>query len=170
MWDNRAGKFFAGLLFAFFNIGNVICGNSIQFGNDAMALLPRYLNIRRGQYLCAILGFAICPWKLEASASGFLAFLNGYSIFLGPIGGIILTDYYLVRRMDHYNVSHLYKPHGLYWHKNGVNLRAMAAFFIGMLPQLPYLVYQIKPKTTALSVGYLNFASLSWLESLVFAG
>ena len=43
--------------------------------------------IRRGQILCALLGFAICPWKIEASASRFLGFLNGYTIFLGPISG-----------------------------------------------------------------------------------
>lgn len=169
MWDNRAAKFFAGLIFAFVNMGNIISGNSVPFGNDAMALFPRYLTIRRGQYLCAILAFAICPWKIEASASRFLAFLNGYSIFLGPLAGVILTDYYIVRRMAHYNVYNLYKPRGIYWHWNGVNLRAIAAFLVGMLPQLPNLVYQIDPSATKLSRGYINFTSMSWLEAVVFA-
>ena len=52
----------------------------------------KYTNFsRRGQFLCALLGFIICPWKIEASASRFLGFLNGYTIFLGPIsGGMIL--------------------------------------------------------------------------------
>lgn len=169
MWDNRAAKFFAGLIFAFVNMGNIISGNSVPFGNDIMALFPRYLTIRRGQYLCAILAFAICPWKIEASASRFLAFLNGYSVFLGPLAGVILTDYHIVRRMVHYNVYSLYKPQGVYWYWNGVNLCALAAFFVGMLPQLPNLVYQIDPSATKLSRGYINFTSMSWLEAVIFS-
>ena len=169
LWDNRAGKFFAGLLFAFANIGNVLAGNAIPFGNDAMALFPRYLNIRRAQFLCAGLAFAICPWKIETSASRFLAFLNGYSIFLGPIAGVILTDYYIIRRRKGYNVYHLYKPQGVYWYSRGFNLRAIAAFSIGMIPQLPGLVYQVNPDIPGLSRVYINFTSMSWLVSVVFA-
>ncbi|KAL8922140.1 MAG: hypothetical protein Q9208_005335 [Pyrenodesmia sp. 3 TL-2023] len=66
---------------------NNVAGNSIAFGNDLMTLFPRFINIRRGQFICAILGFAICPWKIQKGAPRFLAFLNGYSIFLGPIAG-----------------------------------------------------------------------------------
>ena len=87
-WDNRAAKFFAGLLFAFAMIGTNVAGNSIAFANDTMALFPKYMNLRRGQLLCAILGFVICPWKIEARAQRFLGFLNGYSApFLGPVAG-----------------------------------------------------------------------------------
>ena len=88
MWNNRAAKFFVGFLFAFAMIGTNVAGNSVPFANDTMALFPKYMNLRRGQFLCAILGFAICPWKIEASAQSFLAFLNGYSApFLGPVAG-----------------------------------------------------------------------------------
>ena len=169
-WDNRPGKFFAGLLFAFANIGNVLAGNSVPFGNDVMALFPRYLNIRRGQYLCAILGFAICPWKIEASAARFLAFLNGYSIFLGPIAGVMLADYFIVRRHHGYNVYHLYKPDGIYWYHGGTNWRGVSAFLVGMIPQLPGLIYQINPDVAGISRGYINFTSFSWLDCFVFSG
>ena len=88
MWEKRAAKFFVGLIFAFAMIGTNVAGNSVPFGNDTMALFPQYMNLRRGQLLCAILGFVICPWKIEASAQSFLAFLNGYSApFLGPVAG-----------------------------------------------------------------------------------
>ena len=88
MWDNRAAKFFAGLLFAFAMIGTNVAGNSVPFANDTMALFPKYMSLIRGQFLCAMLGFAICPWKIEASAQRFLRFLNGYSApFLGPVAG-----------------------------------------------------------------------------------
>ncbi|KAL9038630.1 MAG: hypothetical protein Q9180_003018 [Flavoplaca navasiana] len=114
LWDNRPAKFFAALLFAFAGITTNIAANSIAFGNDLTNLFPRHINIRRGQYICALLGFAICPWKIQKSAATFLAFLNGYSIFLAPLSAIILTDYYLVRHKSGYNVSQLYTPKGLY--------------------------------------------------------
>lgn len=87
LWDNRAAKFFAGLFFAFANIGTNVTGNSIPFANDLTGMFPKYINIRRGQFICAILGFAICPWQIEAKAQRFLAFLGGYTVFLGPLLG-----------------------------------------------------------------------------------
>jgi nucleobase:cation symporter-1, NCS1 family len=83
LWTNRPGKFFAGLLFAFANIGTNVTGNSIPFANDATGMFPKYINIRRGQLLCAILGFVINPWAIQAKAARFLAFLNTAS-FSGP--------------------------------------------------------------------------------------
>ena len=76
------------------------------------ALWPRYINIRRGQVICAFIGgWALCPWEILArcvrlrrkiatvvshsllySATGFLAFMGGYTVFLGPIAGIMVTD------------------------------------------------------------------------------
>jgi NCS1 family nucleobase:cation symporter-1 len=57
LWDNRAAKFFAGLCFAFANIGTNVTGNSIPFANDLTGMFPKFINIRRGQMICAILGF-----------------------------------------------------------------------------------------------------------------
>jgi nucleobase:cation symporter-1, NCS1 family len=112
-WDNRAAKFFAGLCFAFANIGTNVTGNSIPFvsqhtvrislhlinfyyfpqqANDLTGMFPKWINIRRGQFICAILGFAICPWEIEAKAARFLAFLNGYTVFLGPLLG---SEYFI---------------------------------------------------------------------------
>ncbi|KAL8845513.1 MAG: hypothetical protein Q9176_000149 [Flavoplaca citrina] len=169
VWDNRPAKFFAALLFAFAGITTNIAANSIAFGNDLTNLFPWHINIRRGQYICALLGFAICPWKIQKSAATFLAFLNGYSIFLAPLSAIILTDYYLVRHKSGYNVSQLYTPKGLYWYRQGVNWRAVAAFFGGMLPLLPGLIHQINPEVGGITRGYVNFSSLAWLDSTILA-
>jgi len=87
LWDNRPAKFFAGLFFAFANIGTNVTGNSIPFANDLTGMFPKYINIRRGQFICAVLAFAICPWEIEAKATRFLAFLHGYTIFLGALLG-----------------------------------------------------------------------------------
>lgn len=170
MWDNRAAKFFVGLVFAFAMIGTNVAGNSVPFGNDAMALFPKYMSLKRGQFLCAILGFAICPWKIEASAQSFLSFLNGYSApFLGPVAGVLLCDFFFVRRSSGYNIYQLYKPTGLYWYTAGINVRAVAAFTVGMVPQLPGLAYQINPAIKGVSRNYVDFTALGWLEGLLFS-
>ena len=87
LWDNRAAKFFAGLCFAFANIGTNVTGNSIPFANDLTGMFPKYISVRRGQFICAILGFVICPWEIQAKATRFLAFIQGYTIFLGALLG-----------------------------------------------------------------------------------
>ncbi|KAI4120242.1 MAG: hypothetical protein LQ338_007162 [Usnochroma carphineum] len=83
--------------------------------------------------------------------------------------GIILTDYYIIRRHIGLNVDQLYTPEGLYWFQHGVNWRAIASFFIGMTPLLPSLVYQISPTIGGIAHNYVNFSSLSYLESTLFA-
>lgn len=67
-----------------------------------MILFPKFINIRRGQYICAVLGVAACPWILQNSANNFVAFLGGYSIFLGPVAGILISDCVSCLRCEHF--------------------------------------------------------------------
>jgi NCS1 family nucleobase:cation symporter-1 len=88
-WDNRAAAFFASFSFLMTTIGTNISANSMGAANDMMALSPKYINIRRGQVICAIIGgWALCPWEILASAPGFLSFMSGYTVFLGPFAGV----------------------------------------------------------------------------------
>jgi nucleobase:cation symporter-1, NCS1 family len=169
LFDDRAGKFFAAFMFAFANISTNVAGNSIPFANDVTGMFPRYMNIRRGQILCAVLGFAITPWQIQAKATRFLAFLNGYSVFLGPLVGVLLSDYLLVRKCRPFHIQQLFMPHGLYWYKGGVNWRAPVALLTGCVPLLPGLAYAINP-SLHVSRGILEFYTLSWLDGLVIAG
>jgi hypothetical protein len=86
-WDNRAARFFAAFSFALAALGVNISANSLSAANDLMALMPRYVNIRRGQLLTALICWALVPWKILASAGSFLNFMSAYAIFLGPIAG-----------------------------------------------------------------------------------
>lgn len=66
-WDNRACAFFTSLTFVFSTLAANISANSLDAGNEMAAMYPRYINIRRGQVICAILGgWALCPWKILA--------------------------------------------------------------------------------------------------------
>ena len=66
-WDNRAAAFFASFAFTLGTLGTNISANSLSAGNDMTALWPRYINIRRGQVICAFLGgWVLCPWEILA--------------------------------------------------------------------------------------------------------
>jgi len=66
-WDNRAAAFFTSFSFTLGTLGTNISANSLSAGNDMTALWPRYINIRRGQVICAFLGgWALCPWEILA--------------------------------------------------------------------------------------------------------
>ncbi|KAH9057611.1 NCS1 nucleoside transporter family [Lactarius vividus] len=145
-WDNRAAAFFTSFAFVLSTLGTNISANSLSAGNDMTALCPRYINIRRGQIICAFLGgWALCPWEILANATGFLSFMSGYTVFLGPITGIMITDYWLVHR-THVDVPSMYRPHGRYRYTYGVNWRAAVALLVSVPPTLPGLINSINTK------------------------
>ncbi|KAF8272721.1 NCS1 nucleoside transporter family [Lactarius quietus] len=145
-WDNRAAAFFTSFSFVLSTLGTNISANSLSAGNDMTALCPRYINIRRGQVICAILGgWALCPWEILASATGFLSFMNGYTVFLGPITAIMITDYWLIHR-TRVDVPSMYRPHGRYRYTYGVNWRAAVALLVSVPPNFPGLINSINTK------------------------
>ncbi|KAI5953502.1 DAL4 [Candida jiufengensis] len=140
----RAGVFFIALAFAVAQLGTNISANSLSFGTDLTALCPRLLNIRRGSYLCLLIGLAMCPWKLISSSSTFTTYLSAYSVFLSSIAGVMASDYYYVRR-GHINLPDLYSLRSpsdksklsMYaYNKIGVNWRAFVAYICGILPNI----------------------------------
>lgn len=89
----RAAAAFGAIGLIIVTLGINISANSISAANDLMSFAPKYINIRRGQLLAAVIGsWAFVPWKILASAKNFLAFLGGYTIFLGPMTGILITE------------------------------------------------------------------------------
>lgn len=106
--------------------------NALPAGADMSGLLPRYINIVRGQIICGILGPLLFPWKIIADAKSFLTFLSSYTVFLMPICGIMVVDYWLVRR-GNLHVASLYSRDAgtpyTYW--KGWNIRAMVAWLCG---------------------------------------
>ncbi|KAM4054565.1 purine-cytosine permease family protein [Hirsutella rhossiliensis] len=130
----RFGVFVIALAFALAQLGTNIAANSVSAGSDLTALLPRYINIRRGGYICAAVGLAMCPYNLLTSASSFTTYLSAYSVFLSSIAGVMVTDYYLVRK-GFLDVKELYdaRPTGPYFYTWGVHWRAYAAYVAGIL-------------------------------------
>ncbi|HXG00319.1 MAG TPA: cytosine permease, partial [Bacteroidota bacterium] len=82
--------------------------------------------------ITAVLGIVMMPWKLLADYGTYIfGWLVGYSSFLGPIAGILIADYYLVRKKD-LNVRDLYIRGGEYEFSRGFNLRAIVALIAGV--------------------------------------
>lgn len=167
LWDNRAAQFFAGLCWSFAVIGTNISANTVSFSNDLSLWFPKYVNNRRGAYVCAVLGVCAVPWYIQYSAASFASFLNGYSLFLGSIAGIIVCDYW-VCRSQHLKVSSLYVLKGSHYYTMGVNPRAITAFIAGIVPNLPGLAAACGASGVPKGATYLY--SLSWLVSISVAG
>ncbi|KAL3431355.1 permease for cytosine/purines, uracil, thiamine, allantoin-domain-containing protein [Aspergillus tetrazonus] len=129
----RAGMFFAGLGMVLAIIATNAGTNSLPVGADLSGLLPRYINIVRGQVLCAVLAPLCVPWKIISSAQSFLTFLGSYTVFLMPTCGIMIVDYWIIRR-GNFHVPSLYTkdPGTVYSYFHGWNLRAVAAWAGGV--------------------------------------
>jgi NCS1 family nucleobase:cation symporter-1 len=151
-----------------------LAANVVSTANAVVNLAPRRFSFRLGSLLAAGLGVVILPWKLIESSSGFIfTWLVGYSALLGPIGGILLTDYFVLRRtvLDR---EGLYRRDGPYWYRGGTNWRAIAALLVGVAPNVPGFLHtagmvdDVAPLlaqvyTYSWFVGFLLAAVLYWI-------
>ncbi|TBU26970.1 NCS1 nucleoside transporter family [Dichomitus squalens] len=130
----RFGVWFIAASFIIAQLGTNISANSISAGCDLTALLPRFINIRRGGYIAAIVGLVMLPWNLLKSSNQFTSYLSAYSVFLSSIAGVMVIDYYVIHK-GHYNITDLYhtRKEGWYWYTLGINFRAYAAYIAGIL-------------------------------------
>ncbi|KAL2829403.1 permease for cytosine/purines, uracil, thiamine, allantoin-domain-containing protein [Aspergillus cavernicola] len=129
----RAGMFFASLGMVLAIITTNAGTNSLPVGADLSGLFPRYINIVRGQILCATLAPLCVPWKIISSAQTFLTFLGSYTVFLMPTCAIMVVDYWIIRK-GNFHVPSLYtkEPGTVYAYYHGWNLRAIAAWAGGV--------------------------------------
>jgi NCS1 family nucleobase:cation symporter-1 len=109
-----------------------VAANVVSPSNDFSNLRPGLISFRTGGLITGVVGILMMPWKLLKDFSSYIfGWLVGCSAFLGPIAGIMICDYYLVRRR-HLVVEDLYRRVGAYEYRNGFNLRAIAALVVGV--------------------------------------
>ncbi|KAF2719394.1 uracil permease-like protein [Polychaeton citri CBS 116435] len=145
-------------------LGTNIAANMIPFGSDSSMLFPRFLNIPRGQFLVLLLGFAVCPWKILASASTFTTFLSGYGLFMASVVAIMVCDYFLLTRGNVF-ISHCYdgsSKNRHYYYNLGWNLQAVIAYLCGIALPFPGFVGTLGPHV---SVPAQRLGHLGWLLS-----
>ena len=146
IWDPvvLAGKFESKVLvsvtmiaIAISTLATNIAANIVSPANDFANLSPSKIDFRKGGYITGVIGVIILPWKLIADPSGYIfTWLIAYSSLLGPVGGIMIADYYFVRRQT-LNLKDLYERNGDYTYTNGFNMSAVIALIMGILPNGP---------------------------------
>jgi len=121
-----------------------IAANIISPANDFSNLAPKKINFKLGGYITGIVGVLIFPWKLIALPDSYIFnWLIAYSALLGPVGGIMIADYYFIRKQE-LNVPELYSHKGRYHFTNGFNGYAIVALLLGIIPNVPGFLLQIK--------------------------
>lgn len=118
-------------------ISTNMAANVVSPANDFSNLAPRRISYVTGGLITAVIGVLIMPWKLYADAGAYIfTWLIGYSGLMGAIGGILIADYWVIRR-QHLVLADLFKMDGRYRYERGFNPRALAALGLAVLPVLP---------------------------------
>jgi nucleobase:cation symporter-1, NCS1 family len=117
------------ILLATLNVN--IGANVVSPANDFSNLWPRGISFRTGGVITCFMGIALMPWKLLANYKTFiLGWLGGYAAFLGPVAGIMICDYFVIRGRE-LQVDDLYLRGGAYEYRHGFNWLALAALAAG---------------------------------------
>lgn len=131
--------FLCSLVFVIGLIGTNYVSNILPFGVDATIMAPRHLNFIRAAIMCGVVGgWCLVPWKIMTSGASFLTAITGIGIFMSTLVGIMLSDYFFVRK-GNYWVSDLYtsNPKGRYWYTGGFHWRAYLAYVCGIALPFP---------------------------------
>ncbi len=148
-----------------------IAANMVSPANDFANLAPAKINFRRGGYITGVIGILILPWKLIADPNGYIfTWLVGYSSLLGPIGGIMIVDYFFIRHQKLF-VNDLYQQKGAYTYHKGFNMIAILALLAGILPNVPGFLITINVVgKDAFWPWITNLYHYAWFVGFLIAG
>jgi NCS1 family nucleobase:cation symporter-1 len=114
-----------------------MAANVVSPANDFSSLAPTRISYVTGGLITAAIGIVMMPWKLYADAAAYIfTWLVGYSSLMGAVAGILIADYWVLRRRQ-ISTRDLYEVNGQYTYSNGVNYKAMAVLVVAMLPVIP---------------------------------
>jgi len=109
-----------------------VAANVVSPSNDFSNLNPRLISFRTGGLITGVIGILMMPWRLLTDFSSYIfGWLVGYSGLLGPIAGVMIADYFVIRHCT-LKVDDLYMRGGAYEYSSGVNWRAVAALAAGI--------------------------------------
>src|SRR5260370_4649496 len=114
-----------------------LAANLVGPAYDFSSLWPKGITYRVGGMITATIAIVMMPWKILATTQGYIfTWLVGYSALLGPVAGILMVDYFLIRgtRLD---ARELFDEKGEYSYAGGWNIAAVVALLIGVLPNPP---------------------------------
>jgi NCS1 family nucleobase:cation symporter-1 len=128
---------FGALIIMLAQLTTNMAANVVSPANDFSSLAPKKISYVAGGLITAAVGVLMMPWKLYADAAAYIfTWLIGYSSLMGAIGGILIADYWIIRKRE-LSLEDLFKVQGRYTYTGGVNRRAMAVLIISILPVIP---------------------------------
>jgi NCS1 family nucleobase:cation symporter-1 len=180
IWDPLvlAGRFDSKLLVsvamicvAISTLATNIAANIVSPANDFANLAPKRIDFKMGGYITGVIGILIFPWKLIADPNGYIfTWLIAYSSLLGPIGGIMIADYFFIRRQQ-LDVADLYSSKGRYSYGAGFNRVAVVALLLGILPNAPGFLVTIKVVSPEAMSAWINdLYHYAWFVGFLVSG
>ena len=147
-----------------------IAANVVSPANDFSHLAPKKISFRLGGFITGVVGILMMPWKLVADPTGYIfTWLIAYSALLGPIGGILIADYFVYRKRR-LNVLALYQEDGEYHFTNGISWVALISLVLGALPSLPGFLVNIHAAKAASVPAFLTqLYSYAWFIGFAVA-
>jgi len=132
----------AGLIVA--TLTTNIAANIVAPANAFSNIAPHRISFKQGAMITAIIGIVMLPWRLYTNAAAYIfTWLIGYGALLGPVAGIMIADYFVVRR-GALVVDDLYRRDGSYEYSRGFNWVAIGALLLGVAPSLPGFVTALR--------------------------
>ena len=117
-----------------------MAANVVSPSNDFSNLNPKKISYVTGGLITAVVGILMMPWKLYSDAGAYIfTWLVGYSSLMGALGGILICDYWLLRK-ERLVTRELFLTNGMYSYSNGWNWRAIAALVLAVAPVVPGFV------------------------------
>ncbi|MEO8376154.1 MAG: cytosine permease, partial [Candidatus Sumerlaeota bacterium] len=147
-----------------------IAANVVSPANDFSNLAPKLISFKMGGTITAVIGILIMPWRLISDLGGYIfTWLIGYSALLGSIAGVMLADYYIIRK-KYLDVDELYKRNGIYRYTGGFNIKAIIAMACGILPNVPGFLHHALTKDPITDPGFFDIVyTYAWFVSLAIA-
>jgi NCS1 family nucleobase:cation symporter-1 len=119
-----------------------IAANVVSPANDFANAFPRKIDFKTGGLITGILGICMVPWELLKDPGRYLNnWLGGYGAALGPIAGVLVVDYWVIRK-TRLDLAALYAPAGVYRYKRGWNVDAVIATLFGIALALPGTLWE----------------------------
>jgi nucleobase:cation symporter-1, NCS1 family len=132
----------AGLIVA--TLTTNIAANIVAPANAFSNIAPDKITFKQGAMITAVIGIVMLPWRLYNDAAAYIfTWLIGYGALLGPVAGIMIADYFVVRRGE-LVVNDLYERNGSYEYSRGFNRLAIGALALGVAPSLPGFVAALR--------------------------
>jgi NCS1 family nucleobase:cation symporter-1 len=142
-FESKPALVIAMISIAIATLATNIAANVVSPANDFSHVAPRLISFRTGGFITGVIGILMMPWKLIADPEGYIfRWLIAYSALLGAVGGILICDYFALRR-TRLALRELYDPAGRYAYVNGVNWPAVAALVIAVMPCAPGFLHAV---------------------------